>query len=246
MLTNLYSTVWDFMPQSWLQWGLLLLTIGLYWVGRYFYLRSRLNPLLIPVLTVVVVLVAFLSFAGIPYEHYAQSTKGLQLLIGPATVAMAIPLYMHLPTIKRLWRPLAVSLVAGSVVAIVATAVIAWAFGGSELTILSIAAKSATMPVSIPASEAIGGIGSLAAVAAGVTGVSGVLMAGAIFALLRVRDPLVQSFTLGLAAHAIGTARAVQTGPQAAALAAIAMGLTGLLTGALIPFVPWLLTLLGV
>src|SRR5690625_4093098 len=101
------------------------------------------------------------------------------------------------------------------------------------------------MPVSIPASEAIGGIGSLAAISAALTGISGVLMAGAIFKLLRVQDKHVQSFTLGLAAHAIGTARAVQDGPEAAAMSAIEMGLTALLTGALVPFVTWFMSFLG-
>src|SRR5690625_5922626 len=130
----------------------------------------------------------------------------MQLLIGPATVAMAIPLYMHMPTIKRLWWPLVAALIVGSIVAILSTALIAWAFGGSRTIIASIAAKSATMPVSIPASEAIGGIGSLAAISAAITGISGVLMAGAVFKMIRVRVQLVQRILFSQAAHAIGSA----------------------------------------
>ncbi len=244
-MVEFWSIIYRYLPQTLGQWGLLSMTVVLYILGRYCYLRSALNPLLIPVLTVVVVIVGVLLWWGVPYELYAQSTRGLQLLIGPATVAMAIPLYMHLPVIKRLWKPLLAALVVGSVVAILSTVLIAWSFGASHTTIASIVAKSATMPVSIPASEAIGGIGSLAAISAALTGISGVLMAGPLFALLRIKDKHVQSFTLGLAAHAIGTARAVQDGNEAAAMAAIAMGLTALLTGALVPFVPWLLVLLG-
>jgi len=244
-MSDLPAIIYDYFPHGIGQWGLLVMTVLLYALGRHFYLRSGLNPFLIPVLTVVIVVVALLLWWGVPYEPYAQSTKGMQLLIGPATVAMAIPLYMHMPTIKRLWWPLVAALIVGSIVAIISTALIAWAFGGSRTIIASIAAKSATMPVSIPASEAIGGIGSLAAISAALTGISGVLMAGALFKLMRVHNPLVQSFTLGLAAHAIGTARAVQDGAEAAAMAAIAMGLTALLTGALVPFVPWFMTFLG-
>src|SRR5690625_1341377 len=142
-MSKLASIIYDYLPHGLEQWGLLGMTVVLYALGRRSYLRSGLNPFLIPVLTVVLVIVAVLVWWGVPYAPCAQSTEGMQLLIGPATVAMAIPLYMHMPTMKRLWWPLVAALIVGSIVAILSTAVIAWAFGGSQTIIASIAAKSA-------------------------------------------------------------------------------------------------------
>ncbi len=235
------NIILEYLPASWIQVGLLVLTVLVYIAAREVYLRSGSNPFLIPVLTSVILIVALLIYLKIPYESYAQATKGLQLLIGPATVALAIPLYNHLPALKRMWLPLVTSLVVGGVTAILSVIFIVWFFGGSMQTVLSIAGKSATMPVSIPASEAIGGLGSLAAIAAAVTGISGVLIAAPLFRIMSINDELVQGFTLGLTAHAIGTARVIQISQNAAALAALAMGLNGLLTAALMPFVPLIL-----
>lgn len=217
---------------------MLLATIALYFLGRWLYLRSGLNPFLIPVLSVVIVIVALLLLFNIPYAQYAQSTKGMQLLIGPATVAMAVPLYMHLHILKRIWLPIVTALIVGGVTAVVSASLIAWVFGGSWEIIASVAPKSATMPVSMPSSVAIGGVASLAAIATAITGIAGVLMAGVLFKLTKTDDPVVQGFTLGLIAHAIGTARVIQVSHAAAAMAALAMGLNALLTAFLIPFLP--------
>lgn len=229
------------LPLTLVQLGWLTFTVLAYLAARWLYQRSGAHPFLIPVLTAVVVIIVALKGTGTSYATYAGSTQLLQLLIGPATVALAIPLYTQLHQLRRMWFPLTIALLAGGLTAIVSAVGIGWLLGGSLQTLLSVAPKSATMPIAIPASAAVGGIAPLAAVAVAITGISGVIMAQPLFRIAKADDPLVRGFTIGLTAHAIGTARAIQVDQQAGASAALAMGLNGLLTAALIPFLPGLL-----
>src|SRR5690625_736873 len=234
-------------PTTWLQFALLLLTVVAYFVARWAYIRSNSHPLLIPILTAVVGIVAVLIAVDIPYADYAASIGLLQIIIGPATVALAVPLYMQLPQLKAMWLPLTTALLAGGVVAVVSTLVIAWAFGASPTMLISLAPKSATMHIAMPASEAVGWFGSLVAVSVAVTGITGVLIGGPLFRWVGAQhDEVTQGFTLGLTSHSIGVARCVQISQPAAAAAALAMGLNGLLTALIIPFVPWALRLAGI
>lgn len=241
--TLMLTTVSSYLPLTLTQLGWLGFTVLTYLGARWVYQRSGAQPILIPVLTAVIVIVAALLATDTSYHTYADATKILQFLIGPATVALAIPLYGQLHQLKRMWLPLTIALCVGSVTAIVSTVVIAWLLGGSMQTLLSLAPKSATIPIAVPASVAVGGIASLAAIAVAITGISGVIMARPLFRIIKADDPMVRGFAIGLTAHAIGTARALQVDQQAGASAALAMGLNGLLTAALIPFLPWFLTL---
>ena len=228
-----------FMQQS-LVW--VTLTVLAYLGARWLYQRSGANPFVLPIFTSVLAVVGVLLATGTPYSVYADGTRLLQFFIGPATVALAIPLYGQLAALRRVWLPITVALLAGCITAIVAALGIAWLFGGSRSILLSLAPKSATMPIAMPLAEQIGGVSSLAAVAVTVTGISGVMMAPTLFRLMRISDNRVRGFAIGMAAHAIGTARAIQVSDTAAAFSALAMGLNGIATAVLLPFVVWLLT----
>ena len=234
----------DLLPLSASRLALLGITIFAYWITRWLYRRCGGHPMLIPVLSGSVLVIVLLLWLDVPYAQYAKANGLLQFLMGPATVALAIPLYSELHQLRRMWRPLLIALGAGSVVAIVSAVGIAWLFGGSIPMLMSLAPKSATMPIAMPASELLGGVASLTGVACAITGISAVVMARPLYRLVGSDDPVVQGFSMGLTAHAIGTARMIQENPQAAASSALAMGLNGMLTAALIPFLPWLLGLL--
>lgn len=238
------NTAAAYLPLSLIELGWLVFTILAYLVARWIYQRSGGQPFLIPVLTGVTIIVAALLLTGTDYPTYASSTRTLSFLIGPATVALAIPLYGQLHQLKRMWLPLTAALVVGGVTAILSSVVIALLLGGSLQTMVSLAPKSATMPIAIPASVAVGGIASLAAVACAITGISGVILARPLFRLTKANDPISRGFAIGLTAHAIGTARAIQVDQQAGASAALAMGLNSLLTAGLMPFLPWVLSVL--
>lgn len=215
----------------------LALTFAAYLGALALYRRCGSHPLLLPVLTGTAVVVAVLMASGTDYARYAEGVRPLSLLIGPATVALAVPLMRQWGRLRAIWLPLLIALFVGGSVAIVSAVGIAWALGGSWQTLASLAPKSATMPMAMPVAERMGGLASLAAVAVAITGIVGAIAAGPVMRLLRVHDPVVRGFASGLAAHAIGMAREMQISPTAGAFAALAMGLNGILTTVLVPLI---------
>ena len=228
-----FADVLQQLSTSHLPW--LVLTMAVYLATLALYKRSKCHPLLIPVFPSVVIIVCILLVTDTPYANYKQGVEWLNLLIGPATVALAIPLYAQRARIRALWRPICVALLVGCVVALFSAMGIAWVLGGSWETVMSLAPKSATIPIALPMSERFGGLPSLAAVAVAVTGISGCMLAPLLMRLVRSQDPAVEGFAQGLTAHAIGTARSIQINPTAGAFAALAMGLNGVLTALLMP-----------
>ena len=241
LLDRLHTTWLSLAQGSPLPW--LVLTLIVYLAAMAVYKKSGNRPTLIPVFTGVVVIVGILMVTGTPYETYRSGVSLLGLMIGPATVALAIPLYAQRERIKELWLPISVALFVGCLVALFSALGIAWLFGGSEATLIAVAPKSATIPIALPMAERFGGKPSLAAVAVAITGISGTMMAPLLCRFLRLKDPAVEGFALGLTAHAIGTARAIQLNPTAGAFSALAMGLNGVATAVLMPLVlvitPW-------
>lgn len=234
-MTDTFAAVWHYLADSTLFW--LGLTLLVYLGAATVYQRSGGNPLLLPVLTAVVVVVGVLYYTKTPYQVYAERTWFLKFLIGPATVALAIPLYGQLARLKRLFWPIFVALLAGSATAILSAIGIAQFMGASLQTQLSLAPKSATMPIAMEVAALSGGLPSLTTIAVAITGIAGAIMAGGLLKLVRVQDPEVEGFALGLSAHAIGTARAFQSNDTAGAFAALGMGLNGIATAILVPLI---------
>ena len=232
-----------FLANSSLPW--LTLTVLAYLGAVWLYRRSGNSPYLIPVLPAVIVVVAVLLLTDTPYPLYFGHVEALYFLIGPATVALAVPLFGQLGRIRQMWRPLGVALVVGSSAAIVSAVLIAWALGGSLETILSLAPKSASMPFALPVAERLGGLASLAAVAVAITGILGAVVARPVLNALGIENHAVRGFAVGLTAHAIGTARALQVSETAGAFSALAMGLNGIATAVLVPLFIALLQWLG-
>lgn len=232
------STAWTahfapWLAASALPW--LVLTLGCYLAAMALYRRSGCHPLLIPVFTAVMVVVGVLHLTDTPYATYRGSVSLLTLLIGPATVALAIPLYTQRGRIRALWLPVSVALLVGCSVAMLSALGLGWLLGASESMLMALAPKSATIPIALPMAERFGGAPSLTAVAVAITGIAGAMLAPLLVRLLRSSDPAEQGFALGLSAHAIGTARGLQIHPSMGAFAALAMGLNGVATALLMP-----------
>ena len=223
----------------------LTLTLLVYLAAVWLYHKSGNSPYLIPVLPSVVLVVAVLLLTGTPYPVYFDHVQALYFLIGPATVALAVPLYGQLHSIRTMWRPLGAALLVGSSAAIVSAVLVAWALGGSLETILSLAPKSASMPFALPVAERLGGLASLAAVAVAITGILGAVVARPVLNALGIENHAVRGFAVGLTAHAIGTARALQVSETAGAFSALAMGLNGIATAVLVPLFIAMLQWLG-
>jgi putative effector of murein hydrolase len=177
---------------------------------------------------------------GTPYETYFGGAQFVHFLLGPATVALAVPLHAQLGKLTHAFWPVCGALLAGAATALVSAVGIAWALGASDITLLSIAPKSVTTPIAMGIVERLGGLPSLTAVLVVSTGIIGAVGAKYVLDALRITDHSVRGFALGTAAHGIGTARAFQESDEAGAFSGLAMGLCGLVTAVLFPLGVWL------
>lgn len=220
----------------------LLLTLGAYALARRIGTLSRGAPLANPVVLTILMVIAALAVCGIPYADYRHGVGFIHFLLGPATVALAVPLYRQLGRLRRLWLPLCAGLLAGSLTAMVSAMACAHWLGASTRTVISLAPKSVTTPIAMAVAEQLGGNASLAAVSVIATGILGAVFGPGLIRLLRVPRDDIGGFAIGVAAHGIGTARAFQVDAEMGAFAALAMGLNGLFTACIAPLlVPVLL-----
>jgi len=208
-----------------------------WWVHR----RSGSSPLANPVMIAVAALVALLAISGTSYQTYFDGAQFVHFLLGPATVALAVPLYTQFRRVRAMLLPVIAGLLVGSFTAAVSAVLVARLFGASLVTQLSLAPKSVTTPIAMGVAERIGGIPSLTAVLVISTGILGAVLGRYLFDVLCIDDAAIRGFATGVTAHGIGTARAFQESEQAGAFAALAMGMNGLVTALLLPmFLPLL------
>ena len=186
----------------------------------------------------VILLAILLILTGTDYQTYFEGAKFVHFMLGPATVALALPLYDNLPRVKKAVLPMTAGLIVGSGVAVVSAIVIAKTFGASEPLLASLAPKSTTAPVAIGIAERIGGLPTLTAALVLLTGIFGAIVVTPLLNLLHIRDWRARGFAVGVAAHGIGTARAFQVSELAGTFAGIAMGLNAALTSLL--FLLWI------
>jgi predicted murein hydrolase (TIGR00659 family) len=192
-------------------------------------------PLLNPTLLAIVLVVIVLSVTGTSYKRYFDGAQFVHFLLGPAVVAMAVPLYRHTPLIRKSAGALLGALAIGSVTAILSSILVTRALGGSRELWLSVAPKSATAAISMAISERIGGIPSLTAVLTISTGILGACIGSYVLRFTGVREWRACGFALGLSSHGIATARAFQENEVAGTFASLAMALNGVATAVLVP-----------
>lgn len=215
----------------------LFLTLLAYRLAIAVNRRFHGHPLSNTVLVGALLVVAALLVLDLPWEAYRQGAGMLQMLLGPATVALAVPLYNAFAKLKRAALALCVTLVAGGLTGILAGSVMARAFGLPEVLVLSLLPRSVTTPIAMGIAERIGGIPDLATAFVIVTGVIGAVLVKPLARLVGAQDDRVVGFATGIAAHGIGTARVVLISETAGAFAGLAMGLNGVFTAIVIPLV---------
>lgn len=231
-MTHRIGDVWVYLAQTPLLW--LAVTVVAYAAADALHRRTRL-ALLHPVAAAVGAIVAILTATGTGYATYFEGAQFVHFLLGPAVVALAVPLHRELGRVRARARSLAAALAAGSATAAITAILVARALGGSRATVLSLAPKSATAPVAMGIAEKLGGLPSLTAALVILTGLLGVIAGPALLRVAGVRDPAAAGFALGVTSHGLGTARAFQLGERAGAFAALGMGLNALLTALLVP-----------
>lgn len=218
-----------------------VLTLLSFVIGQQLYVRLGKRSYLQPVVAGMVLVIAVLLLLGIPYQVYYRSSDPLNLMLGPATVALAVPLYQNLRRIRALFLPIMLTLVCGSVLTVGVAVGIMWLFDAESTSLISMTTKSITTPIAMAVSEKLGGLPSLSAVLVMVTGALGAVIGIPIMRRLGIQDDAVKGIALGLSAHAIGTARALEESEECGAFSALAMGITGVLTAILLPILVTLL-----
>ena len=233
------TNTWVYLAETPLLW--LTVTLVIYQLGAALHRRLNGMTILNPIITSIVVLVMLLRLTDTPYETYFEGAQFVHFLLGPATVALAVPLYRYTQRLTEVFLPVAGALLVGATVAITSALGLGWLFSLSSETLLSLAPKSITTPIAMGVAEQIGGLPSLTTVFVVLTGILGALLGPTILDILRVRDSTVRGFTLGLSAHGLGTAIAFQESEETGAFSGLAMGLNGAVTAILVPFLVRLL-----
>ena len=223
-------------PLTWI-----IITLSAYKVGILIYEKTGKHALLQPIVIAYVIMLPILIIAQIPYKQYFESVSILHFFLGPATVALALPLYKNLKLIRAYFLPILITLIAGGIFTILSALGILWLLGASKITMLSMTTKSVTAPITLITAQDIGANAALAIGFVVITGLFGALFGTFIFKLLRIKHDSAKGFALGLISHAVGTARAFEISENAAAFSALAMGLVGMCIAVLLPIVIGLL-----
>ena len=213
----------------------LTLTLIAYQLGLWLHDRARESPLVNPVLVAICTVAALLYATNTDYSTYFDGAQFVHFLLGPATVALAVPLYRQFDRVRRSAGALLTALVVGSLTATASAIAIGWTLGASMSTLISLAPKSVTTPIAMGIAEELGGLPSLTAVLVILTGIIGAVLGTTVLRSVGVRDERATGFAMGLASHGIGTARALQISEVAGAFSGLAMGLNGLATAILLP-----------
>lgn len=221
---------------------LIALTFGSYFLGKL--LRKRTGwAIMHPVLVSICVLIAFLQISGISYETYSKGGSIIEFWLKPAVVALGVPLYQQLETIKKQFLPIFLAELAGCVTGILSVVLIAKLLGASREVILSLAPKSVTTPIAMEITKTVGGIPSLTAAVVVCVGLLCAVAGYRTMGFARVKNPIAQGLSMGTAAHAIGTATSMEVSKLHGAYASLGLTLNGILTALLAPTI---LSLMGI
>ena len=215
---------------------MLALTFGVFYAAKT--LQRRLGWVLFnPILIAIAIIIVFLLAMDIPYETYHEGAKLIEFWLKPAVVALGVPLYLQLSSIKRQFLPILASQTMGCVVGIVSVVVIAKLRGASDAVIMSLASKSVTTPIAMEVTQALGGIPSLTAAIVVITGLIGAIIGFKTLSVGHVHNPMALGLSMGAASHALGTSAAMDRDQFMGAYASLGLTLNGILTALLTPTV---------
>ena len=216
------------------------LTLGAYAASRRLFVKTRLallNPVVVSTIGIIVVLLAL----GIRSEQYGAGRDLMTTLLGPATIALAVPLYRQRHRLFTWWAPIGLGVVCGSVATVVTAVLFARFTSLDRMLVLAVAPKSVTAPVAIEIASILGTNLSLTAALVVVTGMVGAMMGAPLLTAMRVSSPVARGVAIGTTSHAQGTAAILQEGELQGSMSAIAMALAATFTAFVGPFlIPWL------
>ena len=218
----------------------LALTLLFYYLSKWLYGRKRILPLM-PLLLAPALLIALVLSCHIPYETYMADSHWLLWLLGPATIAFAIPVYENKALMRKHWLSLSIGVLASVVMAVASSVLLARWLGLSDLLQRSLAMRSITTPFAVEASKSVGGQSDLTALFVVLTGVIGMAVGDGVLRRLAIRSKLGKGAGFGASAHGAGTAKAYQLGNEEGVVASMVMMIAGMVTVLLAPLLGQLL-----
>ena len=221
---------------------LLAVTFGIFFLAKLLQKKTGIM-LLNPILLTIAILIVFLKMTHISYETYNEGGHLIEFWLKPAVVALGVPLYLQLETIKKQLLPIMLSQLAGCIVGVISVVLIAKLMGASEI-IYSLAPKSVTTPIAMEVTKSLGGIPSLTAAVVVCVGLLGGILGFKTMKLTNIGSPMAQGLSLGAAAHAVGTSTAMDISRKYGAFASLGLTLNGIFTALLTPTILRLLGLL--
>ena len=218
---------------------LLAITFGIFFLAKLLQKKTGIM-LLNPILLTIALLIIFLKMTNISYDTYNKGGHLIEFWLKPAVVALGVPLYLQLETIKKQLLPILLSQLAGCIVGVISVVLIAKLMGASDEIIYSLAPKSVTTPIA----KSIGGIPALTAAVVVCVGLLGGILGFKTMKLTHIGSPMAQGLSLGAAAHAVGTSTAMDISSKYGAFASLGLTLNGIFTALLTPTILRLLGLL--
>ena len=215
---------------------MLALTFGVFYAAKT--IQRRLGWVLFnPILIAIAIIIFFLLVMDIPYEKYHEGAKMIEFWLKPAVVALGVPLYLQLSSIKQQFLPILASQLMGCIAGIVSVVVISKLLGASDVVIMSLASKSVTTPIAMEVTQVLGGIPSLTAAIVVITGLIGAIVGFKTLSVSHVNNPMALGLSMGAASHALGTSAAMDRDQFVGAYASLGLTLNGIFTALLTPTV---------
>jgi predicted murein hydrolase (TIGR00659 family) len=215
----------------------LFITLVAYQIGLWTYQKTKQNPLLNPVAIAVILVATFIELVDMPYDKYFEGAQFIHFLLGSATVALAIPIYRGISSLKNRVTPLLVALFTGGAISIASGVGISTLLGADKNIIGAFYSKSVTAPIAMGIAERIGTSPTLTAIFAVCTGILGAILAPYVLNFLRIKPWWQRGFSIGVASHGIGASRAFSINVEAGTYASLAMGLHGITGSIAIPVI---------
>jgi predicted murein hydrolase (TIGR00659 family) len=218
----------------------IFITLIAYFLSRKVFLKTQ-NPFLNPVLLSTTAVILILHYTGITFAEYKPGKSIMTFLLGPATVALALPLYLNRQILLKSFFPILIGITCGAISTLITAVLLAKLSGLDPVIVASIAPKSITAPIALEIALLTGGNPAIAVAFVVFTGTLGSVIGAAVLSLCKIDNPVARGLAMGVTAHGQGTATILQEGQTQGAMAGVAMGLAAILISCIAPFlIPWL------
>ncbi|MBQ7795030.1 MAG: LrgB family protein [Lachnospiraceae bacterium] len=218
----------------------MFISVFAYIIGMW--LKKKLGwGILNPLLVAIILVIAFLKGTGISYSEYNEGASYISYFLTPATVCLAIPLYKQLELLKKNFAAVIIGITSGVMASAASIFLMSLLFKLDHVYYVSLLPKSITTAIGMGVSEEAGGIVTITIVSIILTGIFGNIVGEAWFKLVGIKESIARGLALGTAAHAIGTAKALELGEVEGAMSSLSIAVAGLMTVVVVPLVSGLI-----